>query len=117
LSLPDVRDGIDSLFERVDGGAISAAHGDEYQSFEGQAECVGVEVCMVTADCPERSKARSRRWQGERLRPTRSASSVRVKRPSCWSSARICRSTGSIFMILPQSHVASRIFGNMFGGF
>ena len=50
LGFPDVGDGGDSLLERVDGGAVSTAHGDEDQSFEGQAECVGVEVCVVAAD-------------------------------------------------------------------
>jgi hypothetical protein len=50
LGFLDVGDGGDSLFERVDGGAISAAHGDEDQSLEGQAESVGVEVCVVAAD-------------------------------------------------------------------
>ena len=51
LGFPDVGDGRDSLFERVDGGAVSAAHGDEDQCLEGEAECVGVEVCVVAADC------------------------------------------------------------------
>jgi hypothetical protein len=50
LGFPYVGNGGDSLFERVDGGPISAAHGDEDQSLEGQAECVGVEVCVVAAD-------------------------------------------------------------------
>ena len=53
------------MLERVDGGVVSAADGDEDQSLEGLAESVGVEVCVV---------------QGERLRPTRSASSVTVRR-------------------------------------
>src|SRR5688572_29713805 len=53
LGLPDVGDGRDSLFERVDGGAVPAAHSDEDQSFEGQAECVGVEVCVVATDGAE----------------------------------------------------------------
>ena len=44
LGFSDVGDGGDSLFERVDGGAVSAAHGDEDERLEGEAECVGVEV-------------------------------------------------------------------------
>ena len=50
LGLADVRDGGDGLFERVDGGAVSATHGNEDQSLEGQAESVGIEVCVVAAD-------------------------------------------------------------------
>jgi threonine/homoserine/homoserine lactone efflux protein len=50
LGLPDVRDGGDSLLERVDGGTVSATHGDEDQSLEGQAESLGVQVCVVAAD-------------------------------------------------------------------
>lgn len=59
-----------------------------------------LEVGQVAGDdpliAPERSRARSRRWQGETLRPTRSASSVMVRRPSCCSTARICRSKRSM---------------------
>ena len=44
LGFPDVGYGRDSLFERVDGGAVSAAHGGEDQRLKCEAECVGVEV-------------------------------------------------------------------------
>ena len=57
LGLADVRDCGDGLLERVDSGAVSAAHGDEDQSLEGKAESVGVEVCVVAAD-------RARAFQG-----------------------------------------------------
>jgi hypothetical protein len=50
LGLPDVGDGGDRLFEGVDGVAVSIAHGDEDKGLEGQAERVGVEVCVVATD-------------------------------------------------------------------
>src|SRR5258706_4400797 len=51
---------------------------------------------------PVRSNSRSLRWQGETLKPTRAARSVRVMRPSIWSSARIFRSIASTQQIIPQ---------------
>ena len=50
LGLPDVGDGGDRLFEGVDGVAVSIAHRDEDKGLEGQAERVGVEVCVVATD-------------------------------------------------------------------
>jgi glutamate/tyrosine decarboxylase-like PLP-dependent enzyme len=50
LSLQDVGDVGDGLFEGRDGVAVSVAHGDEDEGFEGEAEGVGVEVCAVAAD-------------------------------------------------------------------
>ena len=40
----------DSLFEGVDGVAVSGAHCGEGEGLEGQAESVGVEVGVVAAD-------------------------------------------------------------------
>jgi hypothetical protein len=102
LSFPDVGDGGDSLFERVDGGAVSAAHRDEDQSLEGEAECVGVEVCVVAADGAGVFQGAQPAVAGERLRPTLSASSVTVRRPFCCSSARIVQSSVSMRAILPS---------------
>jgi hypothetical protein len=45
-----VGDGGDSLFEGVDGVAVSGAHCGEGEGLEGQAESVGVEVGVVAAD-------------------------------------------------------------------
>src|SRR5215472_9154619 len=64
---------------------------------------------------PERSRARSRRWQGERLRRTRSASSVRVSRPSRWSSASIFLSTSSMEKILPLVLMVAQRVRSTFG--
>ena len=50
MGLEDVRDGGDSLFEGIDGVAVSGAHGDEDECLEGQAESVGIEVGVVAAD-------------------------------------------------------------------
>jgi hypothetical protein len=50
LGLQDVGNGGDSLFEGVDGVAVSCAHGGENECLEGQAESVGVEVDVVPAD-------------------------------------------------------------------
>src|SRR5258708_10435316 len=49
------------------------------------------------------------------LRPTRAASSVMLRRPSCWSAARILRSTASMGWIIPPSAAWPRILGNTFG--
>ena len=42
MGLEDVRDGGDSLFEGIDGVAVSGAHSDEDECLEGQAESVGI---------------------------------------------------------------------------
>src|SRR6478735_2410071 len=66
---------------------------------------------------PDRSSARSRRWHGETLRRTRSASSVSVSRPSCCSSARICRSMSSMHEIFPPHRDSEQEVGSTFARF
>jgi hypothetical protein len=41
----------DGLFEGVNGLAVRGAHGHEHQSFECQAQCMGVETRAIAADC------------------------------------------------------------------
>src|SRR5580693_2600657 len=64
---------------------------------------------------PLRSSSRTRRWHGEMLSPTRSASSVTVSRPSSWSRARIFRLTASIGTLLPPNGSIRGKLGSTFG--
>ena len=55
----DVGSGMFEFGERV---AVGVAHGDKDEGLEAEAKGVGIEVCMVAAEC---SKARRRRWRKE----------------------------------------------------
>lgn len=114
LRLNHIRDRGNGSLECVEGDALRGVHRDEDKASKVRPRTFASSCAWYPLIAPSRSSVRKRRWQGEMLRRTRSASSVMVRRPSFWSSARISLSIASMWKIFPQEGLSGEVLANRF---
>jgi hypothetical protein len=103
LGQHDLRDLLHRRFKRANRLAVTLFSVANTIARKLNPILAGSRLARYPVMAPLCSSARTRRWHGERLRFTRSASSVSDRRPSDCSSARIFRSMLSMWKIFSFS--------------